>query len=294
MGCSIRMSNPFIILIFTSSFLYNTSYSLDIFKVIYIDTLTKYPSALLVSADNSIFILSKQENIIFKLDNSGLLLKKVGGKGWGNLNFDNPTSFYSSDGLDIFVADFYNKRVQRFNRNLDYLSSFYFDSYEGNFNYPFLVGIDKFSNLFVYDADNRRFYKYSKETKLERIFGELEFSDLKNIHPKKLAFDSKNNLYVLVENCIYVYSNWGFLLKKIEIDGASSIGIYNDRLFVLLQNELYEYNQEGKVIKYNLEEVQQITKYFIDISINNMNIFILTNEAIVILPISQLLSWKRN
>lgn len=293
MGCSIIMSNPFIVLFFTSFLLFSTSYPKEVFKVIYIDTLTKSPSAMLLSTDNSIFILSTQENKIVKLNEDGLTLKLVGGKGWGNLNFDNPTSFYSQDGLDIYVADFYNKRVQRFNRNLEYLNSFYFDIYESNFKYPFLVGIDKFSSLFVYDLENRKFYKYSKDTKLERIFGELEFSDLKKAYPKKLAFDSKNNLYVLTEGSLFVYSNWGFLLKEIKIENASSFAISNDRLFVCLQNEMHEYSPSGEIIKYNFEEVQQLKKNIRDISINNTNIYILTDEAIIILPVNQLLSWKR-
>lgn len=296
MGCSYKMSNPFIVLllIIITSYLYQTSYSQQSnLKIISLDTLTKSPSALLISADNSIFILSTQENKILKLDNLGSFLKKIEGKGWGNLNFDNPTSFYSYDGLDIYVADYHNKRVQRFNRNLEYLNSFNFNDNESNIKFPFLVGIDKFSNLFVYDVESRSFYKYSKDTKLERIFGELEFSGLKNTYPKKLEFDSKNNLYVLTENCIYIYSNWGFLLREIKIDGASTFTIYNDRLFVVFQNELFEYTKAGEISKYNLEEVQKVAKIIKDVTFNNTNIFFLTDEAIIILPINQLLNWKR-
>ncbi len=299
MGCSFHASNPliFFLIILLVLFLF-TSYHSPAqnisFKIVKIDTIIKFPSSIIATPDDDFFILSTQENVIIKLDKSGFLIKQIGGKGWGNLNFDKPTSFFTNDGLNIYVTDLYNNRIQRFNKNLDYLNSFSFDNFVSNIKYPSLIGIDKFSNLIVFDTENKRFYKYSKETKLETTFGELEFSDLQSSYPKKIAFDSKNNIYILTDYSIYVYSNWGFLLKEIKFDKfISSFFIFDDRLFLWVNDDLMEYIRENNIIKYDLEDFKYISKNFRDISINNKNVFILTDEAIVIFPKDKVLSWKR-
>src|SRR4051794_8753843 len=58
---------------------------------------------------------------------------------------------------NIYVADVYNHRIQKFDSNGNFLTKWgSFGSGDGEFYYPYDVAVDGLSNVYVVDANNHR------------------------------------------------------------------------------------------------------------------------------------------
>lgn len=293
------MGNPFVFLIFLYGVLnfgltLNITISQTIYSSIRIDSITNNPDNILLSKDGFIYLLSSSDNLFVKFNPDGSVNKMIGGKGWGNLNFDNPTSFYSPDDLNFYITDCYNNRIQRFNRNLEYLGSLSYD--EIKIKYPYLIGVDKFYNVIVYDLETKRFFKYTNDKKLERTFGELELSS--SGLPFKILFDSKNNIITSDRKRILIYSNWGFLLKELKFDiDITNFTLYDNDLFVLSGTDLNHCDTNGKLLNhFKLSSIiPDITQYkIVDLVYHNRNIYILSSKFILKIKMEDILNWKEN
>ncbi|RCK77471.1 MAG: hypothetical protein IGBAC_1780 [Ignavibacteriae bacterium] len=299
LGCPNIMGNPFVFLIFLYGVLnfgltLNITISQTIYSSIRIDSITNNPDNILLSKDGFIYLLSSSDNLFVKFNPDGSVNKMIGGKGWGNLNFDNPTSFYSPDDLNFYITDCYNNRIQRFNRNLEYLGSLSYD--EIKIKYPYLIGVDKFYNVIVYDLETKRFFKYTNDKKLERTFGELELSS--SGLPFKILFDSKNNIITSDRKRILIYSNWGFLLKELKFDiDITNFTLYDNDLFVLSGTDLNHCDTNGKLLNhFKLSSIiPDITQYkIVDLVYHNRNIYILSSKFILKIKMEDILNWKEN
>lgn len=305
MGCLIVRGNPFCfftihvkiisLLLIQNTFLLS---QIKDFTTITFDTLTKNPTSFLVSADYKIYILSSHDNVLIKMDSDGSFIKSIGGKGWNVLNFYNPTSIYSSDNLNIFVADCYNSRILRYNRNLEFLSlySWNSDNQKHRILYPFLIAVDNFGKLFTFDRENKKFYKISTDSKVEDVFGELEFSKSSDVYPKKLLIDSNNNLYTSDKNRLLIYSNWGFLLKQLKYESQIlSFCVTKENLFIIIDDKLLKCNLTGDVLfEYELQSLFPMSEKIeiFDITIRNNYLFILTADRVLKINIDNILNWK--
>ena len=111
-----------------------------------------------------IYVLDNEANEIIKFSSDLVFIKRVGKKGWDYGEFDNPTYIDGSSGLDIYVCDGKNFRVQRFDLNLTFISSLLTntETFDNNlrFNNPVASVIMHSSELYVIDGDNPRIVKY--------------------------------------------------------------------------------------------------------------------------------------
>lgn len=283
----LAFSKIILLLILNTLFCFSQSHEI---RLINIDSLLHNPIAFSIDKEENIYLLSSQENALIKIDRQGKVLKRIGGLGWGTLNFDKPIAVDISDGLNVFVSDFYNNRIQRFNKNLEYINTLSPTAEENTahqFRYPTQIGVDRFSNLFVYDSENGRFLKYNSNNKVERIFGGYESGEARLFNPIKLVIDKKNNLYILDNNKINIYDNWGTFLKEIKNVSSYRINTFtvdDEIIYITNLNELIKIDNNGNVLqKYDINEYLHTNEELELLDIENQDdyLYLLTTKYFI-------------
>ena len=127
-----------------------------------------------VDINGSFYILNSERNLLGTYSARLEAQKEVGGAGWNDDQFDKPSGLWARNGIDVFVADYGNHRIQRFDRGLNFISSFSAREStdpEERFGYPLDVALSRLGDLFVCDGENARVVKINRFTKVERAFG---------------------------------------------------------------------------------------------------------------------------
>jgi hypothetical protein len=224
-----------------------------------------------------LYVLDRESNEVIKYDENLKLIKKIGKKGWNNGEFDSPDYIDGSSGLDIYVADGKNFRIQRFDLNLSYVSSLITNSEifpeEFKFSKPKASIIINSNDLYVVDGDNPRVVIFNNGTSPTKYFGGYQTGQYALLEPRKMVKDSYNNLYIFdfQKKTILKFDNFGNYIKEIKLENIISISEYNGILYILAKDGIYFYdtNKNGYTDKKNL-----------DISVNTVSItdFLVIND----------------
>jgi DNA-binding beta-propeller fold protein YncE len=120
-----------------------------------------------------------------------------GAKGSGNGQFSEPSSLAADAEGNLWVTDYLNDRVQKFNSKGEYLSQFgSFGTGNGQFNLPEAIAIDKESNLWVVDRSNYRVQKFNSKGEYLSQFGSFGTGNGQLNAPSGIAIDTEGNLWV--------------------------------------------------------------------------------------------------
>ncbi|HEY5536272.1 MAG TPA: NHL repeat-containing protein [Ignavibacteria bacterium] len=227
----------------------------------------KFVNAVSMTIDGkgNVYVLDNETNEIVKLSGDLSFQKKIGKKGWLNGEFDTPTFIDGSSGLDIYLCDGKNFRIQRFDLNLSYVSSLYTntETFDNNlkFNRPISSVILNSADLYVIDGDNSRIVKFINGSAPILSFAGFQEVEGSLSKPGKILKDSYNSIYVQDKgrNSVMKYDNFGNFVKSIKYDSLLSFSIYKDNLFLL--------NSEMEIIVYDIKKQAYIGK--IEIMLNN-------------------------
>ncbi|MBI5402372.1 MAG: NHL repeat-containing protein [Ignavibacteriae bacterium] len=223
-----------------------------------------FKNAVSVTTDGkgNIYVLDNESNEIIKLDGSLNEIKRTGKKGWNNGEFDSPTSMDGSSGLDIYVTDGNNYRIQRFDLNLSYVSSLVtnLSTFEEKlkFNTPVASVVLNLSALYVIDGENKRIVSYPDGITPGYSFGGFQSARKPFLNPVKLLKDGFNRLYVFDKkgNALHIYDNFGNFVNTIESSIIKSVSIYNNIIYIFTGSEiiLYSVNKNAYTGKISLQE----------------------------------------
>ncbi|MBS1494433.1 MAG: hypothetical protein JST55_13040 [Bacteroidetes bacterium] len=253
-----------------------------------------FQNAVSLSPDNlgKIYILDNKANQVIKLNENLVEVKRNGKQGWGDGLFDTPTSIDASTGLDIFICDGKNNRVQRFDRNLNYISSLvtnlttFLPQYQ--FNTPVSSILMNSNDLYVYDKDNKRVVIYKDGLTPVNSFGEYQSSEGRIVRGRKMVKDKNNYIFIhdIGQNAVLKYDNFGTFVKKIQVDTIYSISVYDNNLYLLTNNKIYSYNIEKSTFEdmYDLFEYNTISDF--------TDFVVLSKEKYLILEKNKLSYWK--
>ena len=164
-------------------------------------------------SQNRIIISHWGKNYITSHDLNGLLLKKVGKKGSGELEFNSPWGIAASDVTgNVYVCERENNRVQILTE------SFEFNTFlgEGLFQEPRDVKLTK-NEIYVLDTHNPCMHVYDqREHTLVRSFVSLGIGALVN-NPYFFAIDTESNVIIsdAGNRCISIISNAGVIIHRI-------------------------------------------------------------------------------
>ena len=122
-----------------------------------------YPTGLLVH-DNKVFV--SHFNCILLYQQNGEFVSKIGGSGYGKLQFRHPSCMSMDESNnDIYICDMNNNRIQIIYKDLHYKSEF-----GGNtLDRPDDIQLYK-DDIFILDSSNPCLHKYNKDLVLQESF----------------------------------------------------------------------------------------------------------------------------
>ena len=98
---------------------------------------------------------------------------------------------------DVYVIDYSNIRVQKFNTQGDFISKWGTKGKaDGQFGVPHGVDVDKEGNVYVVDMDNNNVQKFDSEGNFLFKWGSMGTGDGQFNAPEGVAIDSLDNIYV--------------------------------------------------------------------------------------------------
>jgi hypothetical protein len=234
-------------------------------------------NAISVTSDRRgfIYVLDNESNEIIKFDENLKEVKRIGRKGWNNGEFDSPTNIDGSSGLDIYVTDGVNYRIQRFDLNLSYISSLITNSSTFDeklkFNTPVASIVLNMNALYVVDGENKRIVYYPDGITPITYFGGFQSAQKPFVEPVKLMKDGYNGLYVFDKksSSIFKYDNFGSYVKTFEYNTIKSVSIYNNIIYIFTGNELLLYD----IGKNAYSSKISLLKEFLDMQVSDILVY---------------------
>jgi len=157
------------------------------------------PHGLTVDKQNNIWVTDVGLHQIFKFDQNGKLLMKLGvAKVAGNdsLHFNQPTDVAVADDGSFFVSDGYgNNRIVKFSSSGKYLLDWGSKGNKpGEFDLPHAVDLDSEGSLYVADRENNRIQKFDANGRFIKEWTNGGFAKMYS-----LTIDKKKNQMVAID-----------------------------------------------------------------------------------------------
>ena len=182
------------------------------YKLIFIKSLGDFQSASSFDIDlhGNFYVSDLEKNNIVKLDSLGNEIVSIGGYGWSESSFDRPISIITNT-LSVYVADENNDRVQRFDKDLNFLSLYTGSLENGSieFAYPISVEISSIGDLYILENDNNRILKFNLTGEYLTEIGGNDAGMFALNNPTDFSIDRRNDIYVLDNNSIKVFDQFG-------------------------------------------------------------------------------------
>ncbi len=126
-----------------------------------------YPTDVTLLSNQDLVVADAYNHRVQLFSSDGDLLQKWGGPfairipGAGNAWFRTATAVTAGPNSNIFVADFYNHRIQKFSKHGKFLVAFgSFGSGPGQLDRPIDMAVDDRGDVFVVDFGNHRIQKF--------------------------------------------------------------------------------------------------------------------------------------
>jgi hypothetical protein len=171
-----------------------------------------------VDVSGNIVVLDGANATLTLYDRSLHRIATAGGPGWEDGRFDQPAGLWAKNGLDVYVADYGNHRIQRFDRTLSFVSSFSTRESENpdeRFGFPTDVALSRLGELFLCDSENGRIVKMNASNRIETTFGGFGGGDGRLQHPVQIEIGAHDWLYVLDPPRVLVYDGFGNYLTHL-------------------------------------------------------------------------------
>ncbi|HDQ00795.1 MAG TPA: hypothetical protein ENN22_16655 [bacterium] len=159
----------------------------------------KKVSGIATDLSGFLYLADTGNNRILKITPEGTSVKTIGGFGWEKEQFYTPLDICTGSALDVFVADYENHRIQRYDKDLNYISSLYSDEnleVTFRFGYPRSIGLSIHGDLFIVDGENNRVLKFNASGDPEISFGDYRDGSGRLLEPVQLAIAPKDKIYV--------------------------------------------------------------------------------------------------
>lgn len=201
-----------------------------------------------VPTDGRILILERGRHRLLVIGDDGTRLDSLGVRGRGNYRFDTPESLDATNGLQLFVSDLNNGRVQQFDRRLSYLSSIKpsgaADS-DGFFR-PGPLVVNTFGELFVTDADSGELLRFDRNG---RLLQRTDLRDSELMLPVRGMLVREDVLFILESGRGLVHElgsqgSWRRFIAGTE--GSMAVAAERDLFWVISAGELAAFSWEGR------------------------------------------------
>ncbi len=176
-------------------------------------------TAISVDIYGNMFVLDSESSTLRIYSKDRVLVHEVGGQGWENDRFDRPAGIWARNGIDVYVADYGNHRIQRYDRNLTFVSSLFTrdnSNPDERFGYPSDVSLSRSGDLFICDTENSRIVKINQLNGVSVPFGGFGAGQGRLLRPSRAQAGPKDNVYVLDAPRVLVFDNFGNYLQDLS------------------------------------------------------------------------------
>jgi hypothetical protein len=254
-------------------------------------------ASISTARDEFAFVSDTRANQVLKFNSRGEQTASVGGSGFGQNQLNKPMGVDASSGLEVFVCDNQNNRIQKYDFGLNYVSAFDFNTYNvtalnsEKIFYPYSLCFLSTSEIFVIaDATVYKIVKMKSFDEVTLFFASGNLGVDKLYNPTKIVKGSNLDTYVLdkFSNDIINFDNYGTFVKKLqEGDTAKivSMAYYNDKLYIL---------KEKYLVSYDLKANKYLNLYFLEQADNQgyVDIAMLNKSTIMVLTQNKIFSYK--
>ena len=167
---------------------------------------------LSVDVNGNLYVINAEANILRLYSPAFVPRREVGGQGWGDNQFDHPSGVWARNGIDVFVADYGNHRIQRFDRSLNFVASFSTrdnDNPDQRFGYPTDVAVSPLGDLFLCDGENSRILKVDRFSQVERTFGGFDAGKGRLENPGAVQVGPRDQIFIVDGARIVVFDYFG-------------------------------------------------------------------------------------
>jgi hypothetical protein len=174
-----------------------------------------------VDVHGNIYVLDSRQGTLSQYDRTMRRQAMTGGPGWEQGQFDQPAGIWAKNGLDVYVADYGNHRIQRFDRTLSFISALSTRDAEDastRFGYPTDVTVSRLGALFICDSENSRIVKVDVANRVESSFGGFGGGAGRLRHPVQVEIGPHDAVYVLDPPRVVMFDNFGNYLATIGED----------------------------------------------------------------------------
>ncbi len=191
-----------------------------------------------------------------------VFITQWGKNGNGDGQFQGPTGVDVDSNGNIYVADFENDNVQKFDSNGGFIARWGTSgSGDGQFSNPFGVAVDGSGNVYVADTDNHRIQKFDSNGTFITQWGNEGNGDGQFKQPEGLVVDGSGNVYVAdaSNHRIQKFDSNGTFITQWGTEGSgdgqfwtpSDIAVdSNDNVYVTDRNNnrIQKFNSNGAFI----------------------------------------------
>ena len=168
-----------------------------------------YPKAVAFDGSGNFYVADLGNNRVQKFDSQGNFITYIGASApsssSANGSFNSPYDVAVDGSGNVYVADLFNNRVQKFDSQGNFItyigaSAPSYSSANGSFNSPYGVAVDGSGNVYVSDTQNNRVQKFDSQGNFITYIGaSAPSSSSANdsfSSPFGVAFDGSGNIYV--------------------------------------------------------------------------------------------------
>ena len=205
------------------------------------------PSAA-VDAEGSVYVADAGGNRVVKFGPRGDSIAAVSGSGWGDTQFDGPSGI-AVRGIDVFVTDRGNHRVQRFDRMLSFVASLSTHESprpETRFGYPRGVAISPQGDLYIIDGEGMRIVVVTPFNIVLRSFGSIDAGSLSLSDPQSVCAEADGIIDVVDRGTVKRFDSFGTPRGVLPGIRAVACAADGDRMYVLTDSALMRFTTGGQ------------------------------------------------
>jgi hypothetical protein len=209
---------------------------------------------LITNPQGWIYVLDSERNLVVLMKGDEEPSSSVGGYGWSSTTFDQPTGL-ATDGLNLYVADRGNHRLVRFDRSLNFISSFVTRDTSllaARFGSPLGVALSRLGDFFVLDGENLRVVKFAANMQYEHSFGDIDDQRSRLRQPIKILISPDDHVFVLEQDRLLEFDYFGQYLRAIgpgSFRDARGFCFVHGGIIVVTPGALFWFNDRGELLR---------------------------------------------
>ncbi len=249
-------------------------------------------TSLDIDINGNLLVLERERCTLRQYLNDTVLVREIGGPGWEDDQFDMPSGIWARNGIDVFVADYGNHRIQRFDRSLNFVASFSgHESGNSNerFGYPTDVTVSRLGDMFICDTENTRIVKVNRFSRVERVFGGFDAGKGRLRYPREIEVGPHDNVYVLDPPRIVTFDNFGNYLGDFAgglFADPSCLYADGDGVVVCDEHTLYCFDQNGRpAVSVPLDSLLSSSNLSVrSLTFSKATLYLLTSGGLITVP----------